>query len=87
MMKTGPNGARRAVWAISSYFLFSFAFFKILTNVLYLFRFYPLFESTRVATTTKTGPNDTRSVVLAISSTFSFFNVSLIILINVFNFI
>jgi hypothetical protein len=32
--ETGPNDARRVVWAIGEYFPFAFGFFLILTKIL-----------------------------------------------------
>ena len=35
MTKTGPNDARRVVWAIGKFFYISFVFFQTLTTLVY----------------------------------------------------
>ena len=61
--KTGPNDARRVVWALEVSIFFSFVFFSYL---LMFFNSYSLYttkyEEWRVGTT-KTGPNDAKQVV------------------------
>ena len=62
---TGPNDARRVVWALGEFFFFLRVFY--LFNDLH--RYYGCSEGTEgssgEATTTTTGPNDARRVVWA----------------------
>jgi hypothetical protein len=73
MMKTGPNDARRVVWAISEYFSF---FLRVLLILNIIARCYQCTKRSGKLTeggddewkavTTKTGPNDASCVVWAI---------------------
>ena len=62
-MKTGPNDARRVIWAVGECFILSLCVFPIPTNVL-------LIQISKYVTgraaTAKIGPNDAHGVVWAI---------------------
>ena len=64
--KTGPNDARRVVWALGEYFIILLSFFLMLTKDL-LYVLVPIMKYvTGWAGTAKTGPNDARCVVWAV---------------------
>ena len=68
--KTGPNDAKRVVWAIHRFFILCFIFTNNCIQVLLIYG---------KADTTKTGPNDTFCVVWAIRNFFSFLSCLLLL--------
>ena len=69
MRLTGPNDARRVVWAIGTCFFFFFCIFSILTNVSRLYSTGYVIER---AGMTKTGPNDAKRAVWTLGEVFFF---------------
>ena len=67
MRITGPNDARRVVWAISTCFFLFFCIISILTSVL---RLYSTIYVIGRAGSTKTGPNDAKRVVWTLGEVF-----------------
>ena len=68
--KTGPNDARRVVWAISKFY---FVLFHVLPIITVTFRFYEVLKSwggSGKPAVIKTGPNDASGVVWALSKYF-----------------
>ena len=55
--KTGPNDARRVVWALGEFFLYIFRSFTILND---FYRYISIKWDLWNTTTMKTGPNDAR---------------------------
>ena len=89
MKRTGPNDAKRVVWAISKFFYILFVFFITtdhLTGILKLWMYIREATTKRIylreATMKRTGPNDTFRVIWAISKCFFFYIFAFFISIN-----
>ena len=78
MTRTGPNDARRVVWAIGEFFKYISLCFYILTNILSTYRCNLQGMERGRAVMMRTGPQDARHVIWAIGEFFSnFFRVLL----------
>ena len=64
MKRSGPNDAKRVVWAISEFFLILFVFFMTTNHPTGILK---LQMYLREATMKRTGPNDAFRIVWAIS--------------------
>ena len=65
-MKTGPNDARRVVWAIGKFFFFFLSSFNILTNDYIVFSSNLHFEGFRWAVIMKMGSNNAICIIWAL---------------------